>query len=216
MMSIFENTKNLIDEVNSMSNDVLIVAASKMRTVDEIEECKRGGIEVFAENRVQEFVDKVDLTDVKWHFVGQLQTNKVKYLVGRVELIHSVDSEKLADEISKIARKKNVTQEILIEINIGGEETKGGVSEANFDNLYLHCQNLPNVKVVGIMSVMPKSASTKLYLRIKEIYDKIRIENKDIKYLSVGMSGDYQRAIEYGANVIRIGTKIFGARRQKE
>ncbi|MEG1804834.1 MAG: YggS family pyridoxal phosphate-dependent enzyme [Clostridia bacterium] len=215
-MSIFENTKNLIDEVNSMSNDVLIVAASKMRTVDEIEECKRGGIEVFAENRVQEFVDKVDLTDVRWHFVGQLQTNKVKYLVGRVELIHSVDSEKLADEISKIAQKKNVTQEILIEINIGCEETKGGVSEANFSNLYEYCHNLPNVKVVGIMSVMPRSAPTKLYLRIKEIYDRIRKENKDIKYLSVGMSGDYQRAIECGANVIRIGTKIFGARRQKE
>lgn len=212
-MSIFENAKNLIDEVNSISNDVIIVCASKQRTIAEIEEAKNAGIEIFAENRVQEFVDKVGFVDAKWHFVGRLQTNKAKYLVGNVELIHSVDNEKLANEISRLAIKKKVTQEILIEVNVGNEESKGGVSECGFDKLYSRCLTLPNIIVVGIMTVMPKCAEQKLYLRIKEIYDMIKRENTNIRYLSVGMSGDYKIAIENGSNVIRIGSKIFGARR---
>lgn len=211
-MSIRENVKNLIDEINSLSSDVLIIGASKTRTIEEITEAKEAGIEVFAENRVQEFVEKENLANLRWHFIGQLQTNKAKYLVGKVEVIHSVDNEKLADEISKLALNRNVVQQILIEINIGQEESKGGVLKKDFEKLYTHCQNLPNIKVVGIMTVMPKFAEKELYLKIKQLYDKLKIENNEIRYLSVGMSNDYALAIECGANVVRIGTKIFGAR----
>lgn len=211
-MSIRENVKNLIDEINSLSSDVLIIGASKTRTIEEITEAKEAGIEIFAENRVQEFVEKENSANLRWHFIGQLQTNKAKYLVGKVEVIHSVDNEKLADEISKLALNRNVVQQILIEINIGQEESKGGVLEKDFEKLYTHCQNLPNIKVVGIMTVMPKFAEKELYLKIKQLYDKLKIENNEIRYLSVGMSNDYSLAIECGANVVRIGTKIFGAR----
>ena len=211
-MSITENVKNLLEEVNTISKDVLVIAASKMRTPEEIDEAKLAGISVFAENRVQEFVDKVDNVNVNWHFIGKLQTNKVKHLVGRVEVIHSCDSKKLAEKINEVAKNRSVVQQILLEVNIGNEESKGGISKDNFYEFYSSCLELENIQVVGIMSVLPKNSSSELYLQLKNIYDKLKLENKNIKYLSMGMSNDYQLAISCGANVIRVGTKIFGAR----
>ncbi len=211
-MSIAENVNKLLLEVAELSSDVLVVAASKMRITSEILEARDAGILVFAENRVQEFVDKVDNTPVNWHFIGKLQTNKVKFVVGKVDVIHSCDSLKLAEKINQVAKDRRVVQKILLEINIANEESKGGISKENFDNLYFQCENMENIQVVGIMSVLPKNSNIELYLQLKKIYDRIKLENKNVQYLSMGMSNDYQTAIACGANVIRVGTKIFGAR----
>lgn len=210
-MTIKENAIQIIEEVKQLNSDVIIIAASKTQSEDSILEAKAAGINYFAENRVQEFVKK-QLIGVNWHFIGNLQKNKVKYLVGKVQLIHSVDSIDLVDEINRIAHNKNVIQDILIEINVGKETSKSGVLLENFDNLYNYALKLQNVVVCGIMAVMPKNSSEELYLIMKELYDRIKNNNPNIKYLSMGMSNDYVTAIKYGANIIRLGTKIFGSR----
>lgn len=215
-MSITENANNLINEIEKLNKCVTIVAASKTQGVENIERARLGGITVFGENRVQEFSEKFGKIDVKWHFIGHLQTNKVKQVVGKAELIHSVDSKRLVDEIDKCAEKLGVTQKVLLEINIGREESKSGVLPENFDELYYYTISKKSVNVVGIMSVMPKNADEELYLQLKEIYDRIRKENENIAILSCGMSGDYETAIKNGSNMIRIGTKIFGRRVLKE
>lgn len=215
-MSVYENAKNLIEEVKTLNDKVIIVAASKMQTIDKILEAKEAGIEYFAENRAQEFRDKEPLIEVKWHFIGSLQTNKAKYVVGKVLLIHSVDNIKLIDEINRLAENKGIIQNILLEVNVGEEESKSGASLKDFDNLYTYALKQKNILVCGLMSVMPKGADVKLYLIIKNLYDKIRKTNDNIQYLSVGMSGDYVVAIKNGANIIRIGTKIFGERNYSE
>ena len=211
-MTITENAKNLIEEVRRDFGNVLIVAASKMQSIENIELAKLGGIEVFGENKVQEFIEKYGKTKCRWHFIGHLQTNKVKYLVGKVELIQSVDSKKLLNEIQKCASKLGIIQDVLLEINVGKEESKSGVIPEEFDDLYAYANKLPNVRVCGIMSVMPKDCNEKLYLQLRQIYDKIENNNDNISFLSCGMSGDYRLALKYGANVIRIGTNIFGKR----
>lgn len=215
-MSITENANNLIKEIGTLNKCVTIVAASKTQGIENIKLARLGGITVFGENRVQEFSEKFGKIDVKWHFIGHLQTNKVKKVVGKAELIHSVDSKRLVDEIDKCAEKLGVIQKVLLEINIGREESKSGVLPENFDELYYYTISKKGVNVVGIMSVMPKNADEELYLQLKEIYDRIRKENENIAILSCGMSGDYETAIKNGSNMIRIGTKIFGRRVLKE
>lgn len=215
-MNITENANNLIKEIEALNKCVTIVAASKTQGIGNIEQARLGGITVFGENRVQEFSEKFEKIDVKWHFIGHLQTNKVKQVVGKAELIHSVDSKRLVDEIDKCAEKLGVIQKVLLEINIGREESKSGVLPENFDELYYYTISKKSVNVVGIMSVMPKNADEELYLQLKEIYDRIRKENENIAILSCGMSGDYETAIKNGSNMIRIGTKIFGRRVLKE
>ncbi len=215
-MNITENANNLIKEIEALNKCVTIVAASKTQGIGNIEQARLGGITVFGENRVQEFSEKFGKIDVKWHFIGHLQTNKVKQVVGKAELIHSVDSKRLVDEIDICAEKLGVIQKVLLEINIGREESKSGVLPENFDELYYYTISKKSVNVVGIMSVMPKNVDEELYLQLKEIYDRIRKENENIAILSCGMSGDYETAIKNGSNMIRIGTKIFGRRVLKE
>ncbi len=211
-MDVTDNAKNLINEIEVISKDVCIVAASKMQNISEMNLAMFGGITVFGENKVQEFIEKYGKIDCKWHFIGHLQTNKVKYVVGKVDLIHSVESIKLVDEIDKLARKLDIVQKILIEINIGREESKHGVLPENFDDIYSYSKTKSNVLVVGIMSVMPKCADEELYLQLKEIYDRMKKEDDNISVLSCGMSNDYITAVRCGANMVRIGTKIFGNR----
>lgn len=212
MNNIKENAKNVVNEIKSLNPNVTLIAASKTHTAEEIMEANSGGIEIFAENRVQEFREKFPNTDVRWHFIGRLQTNKVKYIVGKVELIHSVDSIRLADAIEKRAEKENVVQDILLEVNVGKEDSKGGVDVDYLNELYLYTKSLKHLRVCGLMSVLPINAEKDLYLQIKEIYDKMKLTDSNFKYLSVGMSSDYKIAIECGSNVVRIGTKIFGKR----
>ena len=177
------------------------------------------GVTVIAENRVQEFREKSPmLANVRQDFIGHLQTNKVKYLVGKVSLIHSVDSSALAKEISLRAQKLGVTQDILVEINIGGELSKSGFAPDSAETAIKEISALPALKVCGLMAMLPKSDEDeireKLCLQMREIYDKIRKERNDsaFRYLSMGMSADYKTAVRCGSNMVRLGTALFGQR----
>jgi len=190
---------------------VTLVAATKTVPCDIINAAIDFGINDVGENRVQEFIQKKDgVKGAKRHFIGTLQTNKAKYLVGEVALIQSVNSVKLMNEIDRLAKKRNAVQDILIEVNVGGERTKTGVDIVCADELIGATSECSNVRLRGLMSVMPIGASDDLYADIENLF--ARYESGPFDTLSVGMSGDYERAIEHGSNMVRIGSAIFGAR----
>ena len=216
--------QNIIKELsngNNLGEPVTLVGATKMMDVDTINLAIKNGLKVVAENKVQEFTAKNEfIKDAEQHFIGHLQTNKVKYLVGKVKLIHSVDSVKLAEEISKFAVKRDCTQEILLEVNIGGELSKSGFTP---EEINIECKKIaimPNIKVVGLMAMLPNTLDAtlqkKLCLQMREIFDTLKNEGLPFKNLSVGMSGDYKIAIENGSNMVRIGSLIFGKRNYGE
>ena len=211
---VFEKIKN----GNNLGEEILLVGATKTMPVDVINNAIDLGLCAVAENRVQEFNEKHELIDKRaiQHFIGHLQTNKVKYLVGKVDLIHSVDSIKLALEISKHAVKVGITQDILLEVNVGGELSKSGICPDTALEFYNQVKVLDGVRVKGLMAMLPKTDDQQLLkslvLKMREIYDTIKEKDTNIEYLSVGMSADYQVAIKNGANVIRIGSLIFGKR----
>jgi pyridoxal phosphate enzyme (YggS family) len=179
------------------------------------------GVRVFGENRVQELVSKIDVLpdDIEWHMIGNLQRNKVKYIIGRVALIHSVGSLRLAEEISKEAEKRGITQDILIEVNIASEESKQGIASGEVGNLILEIAKLPGIKIRGLMTMAPyvddEEENRPHFNNLKQLSVDItakNVDNKkwnDLDVLSMGMTGDYQVAIEEGATMIRIGTGIF-------
>lgn len=218
MGSIAEN----IAEINkSKPDDVLLVAVTKTRTADEINQAIDAGITDIGENKVQEIMDKFDFVKpVRWHMIGHLQTNKVKYIIDKVSMIHSVDSIKLADEINKRAKAKNIVTDILIQINPAGEESKFGIAnEETGDLINEILDKYENIRIKGLMSIAPFEENpddVRTYFhQVKELCDKfskIKHERLDFKYLSMGMSHDYQVAIEEGSNLIRVGTSIFGQR----
>ncbi len=212
-------------EIISCGNDkgekITLVGATKTMPVSEINLAIENGLEVVAENKVQEFREKTaDIVGVKQHFIGHLQTNKVKYLVGKVQLIQSVDSIKLGKAISDECIKKNVTQDILAEINVGGELSKSGFNPDNAIESVLELSKLPNVKVAGLMAMLPHVDDEKLLkslcVKMRELYDKIKNMGLPFTYLSVGMSADWKIAIENGSNMIRLGSVIFGKRNYGE
>lgn len=217
-----ENVKKILSELSSGNNlgePVTLVAATKTMSVETIMRAVNAGVTVIAENRVQEFREKSPmLANVRQDFIGHLQTNKVKYLVGKVSLIHSVDSSALAKEISLRAQKLGVTQDILVEINIGGELSKSGFAPDSAETAIKEISALPALKVCGLMAMLPKSDDDeireKLCLQMREIYDKIRKERNDsaFRYLSMGMSADYKTAVRCGSNMVRLGTALFGQR----
>lgn len=219
---IEENVKKILSELSSGNNfgePVTLVAATKTMSVETIMRAVNAGVTVIAENRVQEFREKSPmLANVRQDFIGHLQTNKVKYLVGKVSLIHSVDSSVLAKEISLRAQKLGVTQDILVEINIGGELSKSGFAPDSAETAIKEISALPALKVCGLMAMLPKSDDDeireKLCLQMREIYDKIRKERNDsaFRYLSMGMSADYKTAVRCGSNMVRLGTALFGQR----
>lgn len=217
-----ENVKKILSELSSGNNfgePVTLVAATKTMSVETIMRAVNAGVTVIAENRVQEFREKSPmLANVRQDFIGHLQTNKVKYLVGKVSLIHSVDSSALAKEISLRAQKLGVTQDILVEINIGGELSKSGFAPDSAETAIKEISALPALKICGLMAMLPKSDEDeireKLCLQMREIYDKIRKERNDsaFRYLSMGMSADYKTAVRCGSNMVRLGTALFGQR----
>ncbi|MBR1983553.1 MAG: YggS family pyridoxal phosphate-dependent enzyme [Clostridia bacterium] len=219
-MFIKENLDKILYEIkdgNNLGEKIMLVGATKTMDADTINLAISNGLEVVAENKVQEFREKTDkISGAKQHFIGHLQTNKVKYLVGKVDLIHSVDSLKLAEEISRVAKIRQVIQDVLLEINVGGELSKSGISPENAIEFYQTVKKLGGVKVKGLMAMLPKTDDQKylqnLVLKMREIYDIIRKTDENIIYLSVGMSADYKVAINNGANVIRVGSLIFGKR----
>ena len=201
--------------------DVTLIAVSKTKPVEMLREAYDSGCRDFGENKVQELVEKYDRMpdDVRWHMIGHLQRNKVKYIVDKVYMIHSVDSLKLAEEISKEAVKKNVTVSILVEVNVAGEETKFGTTADEAVSLVENIVKLPNILVKGLMTIAPyveNSEENRLYFaKLKQIYVDIihkNIDNVFMEELSMGMTGDYEVAIEEGATYIRVGTGIFGER----
>ncbi|MDE6294398.1 MAG: YggS family pyridoxal phosphate-dependent enzyme [Clostridiales bacterium] len=193
--------------------DVTVVAATKTVSPEVINVAIDCGITDIGENRVQEYLAKVDaVKPVKWHFIGTLQTNKAKYLVGSVPLIQSVNSAALVDEISRLAVKRGITQDVLFEVNVACEDSKTGAALDKAYELAEYAERAKSVRVCGLMSVPPKNAGDEVYRKIRDLYDGLRKNMKDFSILSVGMSGDYERAIEFGSNMVRIGSALFGKR----
>lgn len=192
---------------------ITVIAASKTVTPERLKCLKPCGINICGENRVQELLSKYGLVDTEWHFIGRLQTNKVKYIIDKVTLIQSLDRLELAAEIERQCVKRNLTVNALIEVNCGGEESKGGISLENTEEFYESLKVFPHIKICGLMSVMPINAGEQYYLQIKKIYDTIKVKaGQEFKYLSVGMSNDYIRAVKCGSNMIRLGRVFFGER----
>lgn len=202
--------------------DVLLIGVTKLHEPWEMEEAIAAGITDIAENKVQEIQKKYDLikSPVRWHLIGHLQTNKVKYIIDKVVMIHSVDSLKLAQEIDKRASAIGRTMDVLLQVNAAHEESKFGVDPKDLRQLLTDIlESCPSVKVRGLMHIAPYSEDpeeVRPYFReVKALYDELaEIEhpNADFKYLSMGMSNDFETAIEEGSNIIRVGTSIFGAR----
>lgn len=222
---VIENYKNVmsrletaLEESGRNVKDVLVIGASKTMPLERILFVRDNtDVKIFGENRVQELLEKYT-PDVRWHFIGQLQTNKVKYIIDKVELIHSVDRISLLQEIDRQAKKHGKVQDILIEVNIGGEEKKGGVAPAEVIDFAKEVDKYPSVRLKGLMSVLPnveKDALNAFYLQLSKLYDTLkqtRLDNADIRYLSAGMSNDYDVAVKYGANIVRLGRALFGER----
>lgn len=207
-----------LEESGRNVKDVLVIGASKTMPLERILFVRDNtDVKIFGENRVQELLEKYT-PDVRWHFIGQLQTNKVKYIVDKVELIHSVDRLSLLQEIDRQAKKHGKVQDILIEVNIGGEEKKGGVAPEEVIDFAKEVDKYPSVRLKGLMSVLPnveKDALNAFYLQLSKLYDTLkqtRLDNADIRYLSAGMSNDYDVAVKYGANIVRLGRALFGER----
>lgn len=217
ILTLIQDIRKKIEATQKLYNlkhDIIIVAATKTKSAEVINMLPEFGIKVIGENKVQEFVEKYPQLDktLQKHFIGQLQTNKVKYIIDKVSLIHSLDRESLASEIQKHALRLNRKIDVLIEVNTG-EENKGGVPKNDVLQFFKTIlQKYPNITIRGLMSVMPKNADDSMYLQISQLYDILKTQSDDIKYLSVGMSDDYLTAIRYGANMIRLGRAILGER----
>lgn len=199
-----------------------LVAVSKFKSIEEIQEAYDAGHRDFGENRVQEMVDKYEKLpkDIRWHFIGHLQSNKVKYLVDKAYMIHSVDSEKLLNEINKACGKHKIKTKILLQVHIAQEESKYGLDEAELEHLLndIELGKCPHVKVQGLMGMATFSEKLDLvrseFVYLKGLYDyaKENYPSLRLNTLSMGMSGDYNIAVEVGSNMVRIGSAIFGER----
>lgn len=219
---MFENLQIVLDQIkngNNLGEKITLVGATKTMPVELINQAIENGLAVVAENKVQEFREKTEFIDIraKQHFIGHLQTNKVKYLVGNVELIHSVDSVHLAEEINRVAQKKNVVQQILLEVNVGGELSKSGFNPDNLiENALLIFNQFEQVEIKGLMAMLPhsddESLLEQLCKKMRDCYQTLKSMGLPFEYLSVGMSNDYLIAIKNGSNTIRLGRTIFGQR----
>lgn len=215
MKDILNEIFNEIKDGNNLGEKITLVGATKFVDVEKINKAISLGLTNVGENKAQEFRDKFDnLLPCNYHFFGRLQKNKIKYLVGKVFLIHSVDSIELISEIDKKSNSLGVTTNVLIEINMG-EEQKGGVLLNELPTLLKESKNYPNVLVKGLMAVMENTENKELlienYEKLRKVYDSYK-EEYNFEYLSAGMSGDYKIAIKHGSNMIRIGSLIFGSR----
>ncbi len=202
-------------------DEVTLIAVSKTKPVSMIEELLPGGTRDFGENKVQELMEKYEVLpkEIRWHLIGHLQRNKVKYIVDKAYLIHSVDSLRLAETISEEGVKKGVTVPVLIEVNVAGEESKFGVSSEETEELVRAIAKLPAIQVKGLMTIAPYVENPEdnrvHFSKLKQLSVDIRnknIDNVSMDVLSMGMTGDYQVAIEEGATMVRVGTGIFGER----
>ena len=218
-----EKLKEILDytnQGNKYGEKVTLVAATKYQSVDVINDAIGSGLEDIGENKADEFRDKYAFySPVKKHFIGHLQTNKIKYLIGKVDLYHSVDSVHLAEKLNEASNKLNIVSNILLQVNIGREESKNGFDFDEIKDVYSTIKALKNLKVEGLMAMLPKSED-EVYLRglavkMRELYEELKAQDSNIKYLSMGMSHDYEICVQEGSNMIRVGSGIFGPRPQK-
>ena len=204
--------KEMINKLKNMN--VNIVAVSKYHTKGEIDAVAKEGLITFGENRVQEFLEKYD-PKYKWHIIGHLQTNKVKYIIGKVEMIESLDSIKLAKEIEKQAAKHDVIQNVLVQIKISKDELKTGLPIEETDSFLKEVSTYPHIKLKGFMCVASHTDNIQLIEEEFSMMNDLYKNYKDLYQLdtlSMGMSNDYELAIKHGSNTVRIGSAIFGAR----
>ena len=219
--NVMKNIKVACEKSGRSADEVTLIAVSKTKPLSDIEELVTYGVHEFGENKVQELTDKYEniSTNVNWHLIGHLQTNKVKYIVDKACLIHSVDSVHLAEAINKEAVKKGVICNILIQVNIAKEETKFGIDAGEIYDFIDKIKDLKNIKVKGLMTIAPFVENAEdnrihfrnLYQLLLDIKSK-NIDNIDMNILSMGMTNDYMIAIEEGATMVRVGTGIFGER----
>ena len=229
MIDISENIASVFSRVNAAAvaagrnpSEITVIAASKMNDALRVREAFASGIEVFGENRVQEMLEKNRqgaYSGARLHFIGRLQRNKVRQVVGLAELIHSADSLALINEIDRCAGKASLIQDILLEVNIAGEESKGGVAPADVASVLDEISALRNIRVRGLMAIPPICSDPSDNVPFFESMTQLFVDNRPKKYdnvsmdfLSMGMSGDFEAAIACGANMVRIGSAIFGPR----
>lgn len=221
LLQVRENIKMACENAGRDPQEVTLISVSKTKPIPMLQEAYDAGSRDFGENKVQEIMDKYPAlpTDIRWHMIGHLQRNKVKYIVDKVHLIHSVDSLRLAEEISSQAEKKQVEVNILVEVNIAQEESKFGTSRAEALQLVEEIARLPHVHIQGLMTIAPfvedPEDNRKYFRQIRELSVDImqkNIDNVNMSVLSMGMTGDYMVAIEEGATMVRVGTGIFGER----
>lgn len=218
---VMNNIERACKKAGRTPEDVTLIAVSKTKPITMLQEIYDHGCRNFGENKVQELLDKYEVLpkDIKWHMIGHLQRNKVKYIVDKVSLIHSVDSLRLAEEISKEALKKNVEVNILVEVNVANEETKFGTTSQEAIELVDAISKLPGIHIKGLMTIAPyvedSEQNRQYFAQLKQLSVDIitkNIDNVSMDILSMGMSGDYEVAVEEGATYVRVGTGIFGER----
>lgn len=221
LMTVEQNIQNACEKAGRERSEVTLIAVSKTKPIEMLQEIYDLNIRHFGENKVQEMCTKIENMpdDINWHMIGHLQTNKVKYIVGKTELIHSVDSLHLAKEIQKQAVKNDVNVSILIEVNIAEEESKFGIKKEETIELVKEIAKFDHIKIMGLMTIAPyvdNPEDNRSYFKgIKQLsvdIDNQNIDNVSMSVLSMGMTGDYTVAIEEGATHVRVGTGIFGER----
>lgn len=217
---IRSNISEAYDKYRNDGSKVDIMAVTKTVPAEVVNYVFDFGLDLLGENRVQEFQSKAESYDpkAKVHFIGHLQTNKVKYIINSVEMIQSVDSIKLAQEINRLAVNNGKIMDILCEVNIGGEDSKSGIAPENLRELIEQTADLEGVRVRGLMTIPPPCESDVFLGRMQELFHKIsdyNINGVSMDVLSMGMTNDYARAVKYGSTLVRIGTGLFGARNYK-
>ena len=219
-MRITDNVKRIKTELaagNPFGEKVLLCAATKMQSAEDINYAIEAGVDAVAENKPQEFRDKhAFLLPCPRHFIGHLQTNKIKYLLGKVALYHSCDREELAQALSRASANINIVSNVLIQINIGQEGTKSGYAYEEAKEVFTRLSNTEGLCVKGFMAMLPENSEEgcqrDLVRKMRGLFDWAKAQSKDVEYLSMGMSGDYKLCVEEGANIVRIGSTIFGKR----
>lgn len=225
---IKDNYESVLDQIEQAAQrsgrsrkDITLIAVSKTVSADRIRELTTLGVADLGENRVQEICEKYDSFDknIRWHLIGQLQTNKVKYIIDKVSMIHSVDRLELAQEIQKRALKAGRIMDVLVEVNISGEETKSGIAPVQAIDFVGKLSEMSNIRVKGLMTVAPFFANNNetrpIFKGLRKLavdIDNENIHNINMDFLSMGMSNDFTVAIEEGSNMVRVGTKLFGKR----
>ncbi len=220
-LRIKSEMEDILIKSGRSADDALLLAVSKTKPVEMLQDVYDAGCRDFGENKVQEIMDKIDKlpSDIRWHMIGHLQTNKIKYIIDKVYMIHSVDTLHLAEAISKEAVKKNVNARILLEVNVAGEESKFGGSLDEARVLFEEASKLPNLTVCGLMTIAPyvedAEDNRQYFAQLRELSVDLfgkKTDNKRGVELSMGMSGDYPVALQEGSTIIRVGSNIFGER----